>query len=425
MHDDAARELFFEGEEGVFGAEYVHRGALFHGDFHARKDAECGEAVHARRRKLDRTDDGRSADRQLGEADARHRTPAGDFGLTRFVMSSTIREVGGNSYPHAGQVTRPQPFEIWQPAWHAAPSSRVKSWPHMPHSIMTPSLAGHTSKRDRHVAAGARRAAHRPEFWYARAMALESCTLDDLEIDDEKSFRHVALYEALKSVLRTDRYRFLVPAGGGEGSWSRTLFLNLTYWSPSAEGDVLAGPHLDADVVAHVAWHHVAKKALANVAPCAGGLFLGESIASAFDVYLVGRLLGHAPESSFLETQVPAMVDAAVESGASERDVQALLDAVVKDPERAFEDLRELLFDAALALAACTDPREADAVLDRFASHRFACFLHHFELSTWVLYAKAYAPAPAACGEAVRAIDASLRSAPDALAWLESTWLAG
>lgn len=261
-------------------------------------------------------------------------------------------------------------------------------------------------------------------LWYARAMALETCTLDELEIDDEKSFRHVALYEALKGALRRDGYRFLVPAGGVEGSWSRTLFLNLTYWSPRAEGDVLAGPHIDADVVAHVAWHYLAKKALAAVPPCAGGLFLGESIASAFDVYLVGRLLGHAPESSFLETQVPAMVEAAVESGARESSVQKLLDAVVKDPERAFEDLRELLFDASLALAACTDPREADAVLERFADHRFACFLHHFELSTWVLYAKAYAPQPASCSEAVRAIDAALRAAPDALAWLDRAWLA-
>jgi hypothetical protein len=291
----------------------------------------------------------------------------------------------------------------------------------MPHSIIAPTVAGRARLRDRAVSRAPTRS---PVFWYPPPMALEPCTLDELEIDDEKSFRHVALYEALKGALRRDGYRFLVPAGGEEGSWSRTLFLNLTYWSPRAEGDVLAGPHIDADVVAHVAWHHLAKKALAAVPPCAGGLFLGESIASAFDVYLVGRLLGHAPESTFLETQVPAMVEAAVESGAREGAVQKLLDAVVKDPERAFEDLRELLFDASLALAACTDPREADAVLERFASHRFACFLHHFELSTWVLYAKAYAPQPAACGEAVRAIDAALRSAPDALAWLEGAWIA-
>lgn len=253
-------------------------------------------------------------------------------------------------------------------------------------------------------------------------MALEPRTLDDLDVDDERSFRHVALYESLKGLLRRDGYRFLVPAAG-EASWSRTVFLNLTYWSPGAEGDVLAGAHIDADVVAHVAWHHAAKKALASEAPCAGGLLLGESIASAFDLYLMGRLFGHAPESSFLETQVPAMVEAAVDAGAREKDVSKLFDVVAAEPERAFEEMRALLFDASMALVAAASPREADAVLERFESRRFGCFLHHYELSTWVLYAKAYAPRPASCGAGVRAIDDALRAAPDSLAWLEARWL--
>jgi hypothetical protein len=253
-------------------------------------------------------------------------------------------------------------------------------------------------------------------------MTLRTRTLEELEIDDERSFRHVALYEALKGALRRDGYRFLVPEGG-EASWSRTVFLNLAYWSPDAQGDVLAGPHIDADVVAHVAWHHLARRALADIPACAGGLFLGEAIASAFDLYLVGRLLGHAPESSFLETQVPAMVEAAVDAGMREKDVSKLFDAVAAEPERAFEDLRALLFDASLALAACASPAEADAALDRFADRRFACFLHHYELATWVLYAKAYAPRPASCGPEVRRIDDALRASPDALAWLEARWL--
>jgi hypothetical protein len=253
-------------------------------------------------------------------------------------------------------------------------------------------------------------------------MALSPRTLEDLEIDDEASFRHVALYSALKGALRRDGYRFLVPEGA-EASWGRTVFLNLAYWSPEAQGDVLAGPHIDADVVAHVAWHHLARKALAGEPPCAGALFLGEAIASAFDLYLVGRLLGHAPESSFLETQVPAMVEAAVAAGVREGDVSRIFDDVTADPERAFEDLRALLFDASLALAACASPIEADAALDRFGGRRFACFLHHYELATWVLYAKAYAPRPAACGAGARRIDEALREAPDALAWLERHWL--
>ena len=34
-------------------------------------------------------------------------------------------------------------------------------------------------------------------------MALRTLTLDELTIDDERSFRHVGLYEELKAVLRS------------------------------------------------------------------------------------------------------------------------------------------------------------------------------------------------------------------------------
>ncbi len=66
-----------------------------------------------------------------------------------------------------------------------------------------------------------------------------------------------------------------------------------------------------------------------------------------------------------------------------------MLEAVVDDPERAFEDLRSLLFDVTRALADCKDSGAAYTVLERFAAHRFEWLLHHFQLSAWVLYARA------------------------------------
>ena len=147
-------------------------------------------------------------------------------------------------------------------------------------------------------------------------------TLDELVIDDEPSFRHVGLYADLKAVLTRSRYGFRVLPTSHAGRWDRALFLNLTFWGEGGtsaprergDGDILESEHIPADVVAHVAWHHLASRAFrpgAGERPSARALFMGEAIASAFDVYLVGRLLGHAPRSSFLETQVPAMADAA------------------------------------------------------------------------------------------------------------------
>ena len=252
-------------------------------------------------------------------------------------------------------------------------------------------------------------------------MDLKPRTIDELEIEDERSFRHVELYERLKEALRKDRYTFLAPPRGEALSWDRALFLNLTFWSPAAQGDVLASDRIPADVVIHVAWHHLARRALGAAAATADGLFLGEAVASASDLYLVGRLLGHAPDSSFLETQVPALAQVAEANGLDEAAFEALLEEVAREPERAFEDLRALLFDAATSLVGCATALDAERALSALETRRFAPLLHHYELSNWVLYARAHAKtAPDA---AVRALDRAIRESPDAVAFLEATWL--
>src|SRR5882757_9613223 len=142
-------------------------------------------------------------------------------------------------------------------------------------------------------------------------------TLDDLTIEDDRSFRHIAIYPDLKEVLRRDKCSFRVLPEEGS-SWDRALFLNLTFWGANEGGDVLVDENVPADVVAHVAWHHLAAKAFSTTPasrPSVEALFLGEAIASACDLYLVGRMLGHSPESSFLATQVPAMAEAAEAAG--------------------------------------------------------------------------------------------------------------
>jgi hypothetical protein len=89
-------------------------------------------------------------------------------------------------------------------------------------------------------------------------------TIDELVIDDEDSFRHVALYADLKEVLRRADYKFRVLPKGASARWDRALLLNLTFWGANAGGDVLVDEHLAADVVAHVAWHHLAAGAFAE-----------------------------------------------------------------------------------------------------------------------------------------------------------------
>ncbi|MDB4982005.1 MAG: hypothetical protein JWM82_2757, partial [Myxococcales bacterium] len=90
----------------------------------------------------------------------------------------------------------------------------------------------------------------------------------------------------------------------------------------------------------------------------------------------------------------------------------------------AFDELRALLVDVGTALLACTDADAAQAVLEGFASARFAPLLHHFQLSNWILYSRAYARSSPAGDEAVHALDRTLRGSGDGLAWIEANWLA-
>lgn len=266
-------------------------------------------------------------------------------------------------------------------------------------------------------------------------MSMRTLTLDELTIDDERSFGGVALYQRLKQSLRRSRHRFQIPAAGEQASWDRVLFLNLTYWSAGEQAaDVLCDEHIPADVVAHVAWHALAGRALSRAsggssdgssvaAPTAEALFFSEAIASAFDLYLVGRLLETQPESEFIATQLPPMSECAQEAGLSEEAFAALMTGVAGDPERAFEDLRALLWDAATALFACDGAAAAQAVLEGLAGRRFAPLLHHYQLSNWILYARAHAAGAAAPDQAVSALDQTLRQAPVSLDWLDRNWV--
>jgi hypothetical protein len=258
-------------------------------------------------------------------------------------------------------------------------------------------------------------------------MAFSSVALDALTIDDEAAFLEMPLYGALKRALTASDHRFLVPGGGAEVSWDRTVFLNLTFWSAEAGVDVLCNDHIPADVVAHAAWHHVVghqlELAAGAGAPTPEALFLGESIASAFDLYLVGRLLDAAPDTDFITSQVPIMRDVAVDAGLSDDDFAALLDGIRADPQQAFEDLRALLFEVTCALWACRDVIAAATVLDRYTHHRFGSLLHHYQLSNWILYARAYSAAAPARSRVVQQFDQVLRGAKDSLAWLEAHWL--
>jgi hypothetical protein len=123
------------------------------------------------------------------------------------------------------------------------------------------------------------------------------------------------------------------------------------------------------------------------------------------------------------------MAEVAENAGVAARAFAELIDGVAREPDRAFEDLRSLLFDASRALLRAKDAPTASEVIEGFAAHRFYPLLHHYQLSNWILYARAYARAAgengAQTGQEARVdeIDRALRAAPSAVRWLAEQWL--
>ena len=55
-------------------------------------------------------------------------------------------------------------------------------------------------------------------------------------------------------------------------------------------------------------------------------------------------------------------------------------------------------------------------------AHPFAPLLHHYELSTWILYARAYLPEALDPVPEIRALDVMLRRSKNPLSWLLTNW---
>jgi hypothetical protein len=222
------------------------------------------------------------------------------------------------------------------------------------------------------------------------------CELDALRIRDARPFSHILHYAPLKQRLIDAQYTFqLLPKSANVAS---AQLLNLTYWGAPAEalvgGDVLTEAAIDADVVCHVGWHHMLRETLAadgDNSSSAASLFLGESVASAYDLYMLGVLMLRAPSCGFVQTQAPAIADCATASGLSKRAFAQQLQTIALDPEAAFAALRTLLFDVTTALYLAKTQAAAFTILQSVREAPYSWLLPRFELSNWVLYARAYA----------------------------------
>lgn len=116
------------------------------------------------------------------------------------------------------------------------------------------------------------------------------------------------------------------------------------------------------------------------------------------------------------------MADTALDAGLSEEDFEELLQGLARDSDRAFTDSYSLLVDATAALFSADTAEAGHAALAALDQRPLASLLHRFELSNWVLYARAFGDASPDARARRRSI-APFREAPVSLDWLEREWV--
>ena len=251
-------------------------------------------------------------------------------------------------------------------------------------------------------------------------MSMQSVPVSELTIVDEQSFETLALYRALRTRMdEADPVFLITDPNGDEGE--RARLLNLGFWDPSSFMEVLTEPVITADQLAHNALHHCGYGALGDAARSLEGLLLVESIASAMDIYWLGRLLAEAPYAEFLESQVPAISEAASGAGASSEEFADLLQLAAENPPKAFGDLRSVLFDTALGLTRAVDVHEADRVLREQSTHQWSVLTHHYAITNWILFARING-SHTSDTKSVLDLDQRLRGVKNPVTELQSIW---
>jgi hypothetical protein len=253
--------------------------------------------------------------------------------------------------------------------------------------------------------------------------AFETRHLDELDVHEQPALRKVPYYEELKEVLRQGRVPFRLFPEASRARADHALLLNVVFWDAGAVDDIIERPLVGAYSIPHIAWHYLTARALAP-APgrlSAGGWVLGESIASAFDLFLLGHLLREDPGAPTARVIVDRLHAAVLRAGGSDDQMRSLAGGARDDPEAAFADLRELLFVGTQALLECERSDDAFAVLRQIDAQPLGCLFHAYRVADWVLQVKA--SGAKRDDEAVDRLDAELRAQRAPVAWLIDRWL--
>ena len=200
-------------------------------------------------------------------------------------------------------------------------------------------------------------------------------TLEEMAVVEEDAFRRAGLdllghSRRMLKDLRIAR----VPEGRGIAR-----LVNLLQWDVGEHMEYLDGEVVAADQVVHFAMHHIWDQKLGSDHPLK--MLFAECMASASDIYLVGKLSHAGEETDFLADTLESF-GSYFEMYSSEEELEELVIQVVEEPFETMIEAARYLFE----LGSCLLEQVIDMdKLILFQDHLFYPLAHHYNISNWVL----------------------------------------
>lgn len=208
--------------------------------------------------------------------------------------------------------------------------------------------------------------------------------LDALQLIDADIYTRAAipLLEPAKTLLK----RKNVQAAVLEGQVGRARLVNLLAWDPSDHLEYLDNNSIEADQVLHFAMHQLAEHTWGSAR--AVDLITAEALASAVDIYLLGKLAEAGEEPGFLIDTLDSW-GFFYEQYADEDRLKQLLQNMIDDPFASFQRLTRFLIKATLPLLRLNDGTALSKHLAECEAEDFYPLLHHYNVTNWVLAVRA------------------------------------
>lgn len=157
--------------------------------------------------------------------------------------------------------------------------------------------------------------------------------------------------------------------------------INLLSWSVNDRREYLDQPEVFADQVIHFAAHQVVAEVWGAETPAS--MLFAEAVASACDLYCLGKLSAAGVETEFMADTLASFADYYEQYAAEEEDYESVLERLLEGPHEAMAELAEFLYDTGAQLCRAKDEAEMAEVLIPLADEIWYPMLFHYQVVHW------------------------------------------